>query len=120
MQSPFVKSLEKLGVPLFMPMGSVGLTATLIALKLRSSENVKVCVTGLDFSFSVGVTHARGTHAHTAQLLKANKLCGVYNCASSFGNGSKSVVAKNGETVFTTKALLGYADRKSTRLNSSH
>lgn len=91
------------------PMGSVGLAAVYIALKLRCSEQVPVFAAGLDFSHSAGATHAKGTEAHTEQLKKASRTASVENYEAAFCPASQSVAAKNGKTIRSTKLLLSYA-----------
>ncbi len=87
------------------PLGSVGLTATLIALYLRKNTSVRVYVTGLDFSWSMGLTHAKGTPAHKRRLFchtKTNML-GAYDAA--FGNGSSFVQGKAGSVI--SSSIMG-------------
>lgn len=88
-------------------MGSVGLTATYLALNLRANAAVPVYVTGLDFSFSPGATHTRGAPAHTARLIAANRLMPAANDDAAFRPGARFVPGKNG-IVCTDKALSGY------------
>lgn len=99
--------------PTVPPLGSVGLTATYLALQLRSSDAVPVFVTGLDFSFSLGATHARGAPAHTARLATTDRLHQPQNIAAAFKYGARRVQGKAGE-VFTDTALSGYANQFST------
>lgn len=89
-------------------LGSVGLTATYLALNLRATPAVPVYVTGLDFSFSPGATHTRGAPAHTARLIAANRLMPAANYDAAFRPGARFVPGKNG-IVCTDKALSSYA-----------
>ncbi len=91
------------------PLGSVGLTATYLALRLRKSESVPVYVLGLDFSFSAGKTHARGTAQSKALFLQASRLRPAQNYAAAYGLASEKLIGKNGAATWTTKNLLGYA-----------
>ena len=91
------------------PLGSVGLTATYLALRLRKSESVPVYVLGLDFSFSAGKTHARGTAQSKALFLQASRLRPAQNYAAAYGLASEKLIGKNGAAAWTTKNLLGYA-----------
>lgn len=95
--------------PTVPPLGSVGLTAVYIALLLRESVNVPVFVTGLDFSFSLGRTHAKNAPAHIARLSTANRLNPAENYGAAFRTGAKKILGKNNITVFTDTALEGYA-----------
>ena len=107
----FLANLERRGIlprktP---PLGSVGLSATYIATLLRKNEGVPIFVSGLDFSFSCGKTHANGTMAHKARLLQSVRTEPCENYAAAFSQGAEMVSEKNGKRVFTTKNLSGYA-----------
>lgn len=91
------------------PLGSVGLSAVEIALKSRSSSSVPVYITGLDFSYSIGQTHAKMSLHEKTRRCASNKLHSFENFASAFGNDSKTITGKNGEKVITTTALYGYS-----------
>lgn len=95
--------------PAIPPLGSVGLTATYIALILRKDINVPVFVSGLDFSFSLGRTHTKNAPAHIARLASANRLNPPENYAAAFKTGAKKGFGKNGIEIFTDAALEGYA-----------
>lgn len=107
----FFESLEKKGIlpPTMTPLGSVGLTATEIALWLRADESVPIYVSGLDFSYSTGMTHARGTTAHTKMLCASNKLRPTGNYGAAFSVGAEYITGISGERIVTTKSLAGYA-----------
>ena len=109
--STFFKNLSKKDFfpKLIPPLGSVGLTATYIALLLRENINVPVFVTGLDFSFSLGRTHTKNAPAHIARLSSSNRLNPTENFGSAFRSGAKRLIGKNGIEVFTDTALEGYA-----------
>ena len=91
------------------PLGSIGLTATYIALLLRKTPDIPVCVLGLDFSFSAGRTHAKGTAQSKALSLSANRLKPANNFSAAFGIASQKLLGKNGAPFWTEKNLLGYA-----------
>ena len=107
--SSFIKTLSReLTESVIPPMGSVGLAATYIALRLRKSEETPVYLTGLDFCFTRGKTHSRGTPQHTEILLKNRKLSFLDNIKSTFSQGTFD--AKNNKSVArTTIALSSYA-----------
>ena len=108
----FLRALDeqKLLPPTVPPLGSVGLTATYLALRLRASDNVPVFVTGLDFSFSLGKTHARAAPAHTLRLTQANRLLPTQNIDAAFKCGAHRKQGKSGE-IFTDIALTSYASQ---------
>ncbi len=91
-------------------LGSVGLTATYLSLQLRKSNDIPVYVTGLDFSFSLGLTHTRGAPAHIARLSKSNRLAPPANYDAAFRIGAHFAAGKNG-CVCTDTALSGYAQQ---------
>lgn len=91
------------------PMGSVGLAATYIALKLRSSSSVPVFVAGLDFSYSIGTTHAKGTMALKQRFINSSRLLPIENYDASFSMAAQTVISKNGKKICSTKILLQYA-----------
>lgn len=92
------------------PLGSVGLTAVGLALRLRAGPDVPVYVSGLDFSYTAGVTHARGTFAAAEALASATRLRPAGNYGAAFGAGTKRAEDKAGNAVITTTALSGYAE----------
>lgn len=91
------------------PLGSVGLAAVYVALLLRQTPSIPVFFTGLDFSFSAGKTHARGTPAHTERIVRSNRLSQIENYDAAFKTGAFSAAGKDGATVFSDKVLNGYA-----------
>lgn len=104
------KSLLPKTIP---PLGSVGLTATYLALLLRADTTLPIFVTGLDFSFSLGLTHARGAPAHIQRLIKSNRKQPSQNMAAAFKNGAKCMQGKTGP-VYTDLVLSSYAEQFAT------
>lgn len=92
------------------PLGSVGLSAVQIALKIRKNEEVPIFVTGLDFSFSKGKTHLKSSFHENERRKISTKLKNIDNFESSFSSQSIKTTGKNGETVFTNQALKSYRD----------
>ena len=90
------------------PLGSVGLTATKIALMLRKTDRVPVFVTGLDFSYRAGTTHARGSAPHTARLTSSFRISPAANYEAAFGCSMQKIIGKDGSPFFTSPALLSY------------
>ena len=91
------------------PFGSVGLTAVYYALKFRKNENVPVYLTGLDFSYSTGLTHTKGALAHNLRLIQSNRLISPQNYTAAYGLGTEKVSGKNGQPVITSPTLKNYA-----------
>ena len=90
------------------PLGSVGLTATYLALLLRKNTDVPIAVAGLDFSFSAGRTHARGTHAENRRLFEKTRLNSDGAFGACFGANAKIENGKSGK-IYTDIALFSYA-----------
>ena len=107
----FFDSLKKQSFmpPANKPFGSVGLTAVYYALKFRKNEDIPVYVTGLDFSYSTGLTHTKGALAHIQRLIQTNRLLPPQNYTAAFGPGTEKIMSKNGRPVITTPILKNYA-----------
>ncbi len=107
---PFMARLRQFasenGIPVFPPLGSVGLYALELALYLRAAET-PVIVSGLDFAWGKGCTHCKGAPAHTNALLLASRLNPPAGTASC-GNGVQSFTGKGGSVQYTTPNLAGY------------
>lgn len=95
--------------PANLPFGSVGLTSVYYALKFRKSEDIPVYVAGLDFSYSIGLTHTKGALAHILRLIRANRIAPPENYAAAYGLGTEKISGKNGHLVITTPTLKSYA-----------
>lgn len=107
----FLKRLQNLElVPFIPPLGSVGLTATYLALNLRKDENIKVFVSGLDFSFSAGKTHANGAPANIALQSYSNRLFPAANYNATYNIGTSKFLDKSAQLKYTNVALNGYAN----------
>ena len=91
------------------PFGSVGLTTVYYALKFRANTNVPVYVTGLDFSYSAGITHTRGALAHILRLCNSNRLSTLANYNAAYAYGTERIKDKSGKDFFTTITLKSYA-----------
>ncbi|MDY2842399.1 MAG: 6-hydroxymethylpterin diphosphokinase MptE-like protein, partial [Treponema sp.] len=86
-------------------LGSVGLTASYLALELRKSEEIPVFAAGLDFDFSLGKTHAQNAPAHILRLVSSNRLKKIANYDSAFKNGAFRLEKVNGTDFFTDISL---------------
>lgn len=107
----FLKRLQNLElVPFIPPLGSVGLTATYLALNLRKDETIKVFVSGLDFSFSAGKTHANGAPANIALQSYSNRLFPAANYNATYNIGTSKFLDKSAQQKYTNVALNGYAN----------
>ncbi len=108
----FLANLKQLDIidDFIQPLGSVGLAATLIALKLRQSQDEPVFITGLDFSYSIGLTHAKGTPAQVTRLFSTNKLFPLENYDAAFASGVFPIANKSKHTMMTSKSMKSYSD----------
>nr|MCR5400451.1 DUF115 domain-containing protein [Treponema sp.] len=104
--SRFLSSLATKGLVqnTFDPLGSVGLTALNIALKIRKNENIPVIVTGLDFSYSKNRTHAPSSFHDRENYKKLNRLTTIEKFQSAFSQFSKIAwpCKKQGQAIFET------------------
>lgn len=112
----FFRRMEQAGIlPAELPpLGSVGITATELALMLRQTSTVPVLVTGLDFSFPPGKTHAAGTMQQKQMLLQANRLCPPGNPKAAFQERTELVPGKD-KPVYANRILMQYRDIFETR-----
>lgn len=96
--------------PVNNPFGSVGLTAVHYALKFRTDDSVPVFISGLDFSYAKGFTHAKNTLAYTTRILNHNRLNCIENFHACFSQNSIKITDKKGQTFYTSIVLQSYAD----------
>ncbi len=92
---------------LLLPLGSVGLTAVALALKLSSGI---VVTAGLDFSFNLDSFHAGETPSQVALLRNHCRLTGIIHASGAFKKGVFKTTAKNSTTVYTDPGLQNYRD----------
>lgn len=104
----FIDSLKEKNIlpPLNMPFGSVGLTTFYYALSFRKDDSVPIFTYGLDFCYTKGRTHAKGTMAHQNMILQNNRLNSIYNFNSAF---SPSAIFDPHTNTYTTPLLQSYA-----------
>lgn len=107
----FLKTLsgEDILPKVIRPLGSVGLVAVEIALFLRKNSDIPIYVSGLDFSYSPGITHSKGTVSHKRQLALVSKLKSIFNFDSAFGTGTTCIKDKSENKMITSVALSNYA-----------
>jgi len=90
---------------IFPPLGSVGLSAVAIALRVTSGP---VLIAGMDFSFTIDSSHARSCPGHLNRLARHNRLSGLHNAAAFIG--SQKLIGKSGAPVLSNPALRNYRD----------
>jgi hypothetical protein len=91
----------------FVPLGSVGLTAVAIALRLSSGP---VITGGIDFSFTLDAYHARSTPGRREKLRQQNRLRSILNADAAFRPAAFSARSKSGVPVRSDPAMRGYRD----------
>lgn len=92
------------------PFGSVGLTAVFYALKFRKSENIPIYFYGLDFSYTAGRTHAKGTLAEDLRLISKNKINSSNIFNSCWNENAEKIIINDEKILYTTKILKNYAN----------
>ena len=114
-----LKTTAELQIPVFRPLGSVGLYAIETALFLRKNSDIPVIFTGLDFSYPLGKTHCRETPQHKARLINTDRFHSIENYDASYSSKSLKLTGKNGKTFFSEPALLSYAKLFSVRYKNT-
>ena len=94
------------------PLGSVGLSAAMIARRLTGGT---IITAGLDFSFTLDSYHARSTPGHKGKLRRHNRFISLLNAeaafsGAAFGGAVSPVVSKTGGQVFSSPSLRNYRD----------
>ena len=85
-QAAFIDRFEKAGIlpPKNQPFGSVGITAWYYANLFRKNESIPLYSYGLDFAYSAGRTHTKGTMADNARFQNSNRIKKDTNFAAAF------------------------------------
>ena len=91
----------------FPPLGSVGLNAVAIGLRLTRGT---VITAGLDFSFGLDLFHARSSPGHSARLRRHNRFTGLLNADAVYGGAVFATTSKDGTKVLSSPALRNYRD----------
>ncbi len=104
----FLKSLDEFGlrehsIP---PLGSVGLAALEISLRLSQGE---VLLTGLDFAYTPGKSHARGSSFHRWQISSMSRLNPHPGWEASIKRPRLKSADAFGNPLNTDSILEGYA-----------
>jgi hypothetical protein len=91
----------------FPPLGSVGLSAVSIALRLSRGP---VITAGIDFSFTLDSYHARAAAGHGEKLVRQNRFRGILNAGAAFRGASFPATSKSGAAVRSDPSLRNYRD----------
>ena len=105
-QANFIDRFEKAGIlpPKNEPFGSVGITAYYYAHIFRKDDSVPIETYGLDFAFSAGRTHTKGTMADNARFQNSNRMKNDANYGAAFNEPA----FKKNEKMFTTPIMARY------------
>jgi len=105
-------------VPVFPPLGSVGLAAVEVALFLRRThESVFVC--GLDFSYPAGLSHCKESPSYKEMMNESNRLSPAGNPSGAFKAGAFFIEGKDGSQAVCDPALKSYAELFSARYKNT-
>jgi hypothetical protein len=88
------------------PLGSVGLSAVAISMRLTQGT---IVTAGIDFSFSMDSYHARSTPGHLARLRRQDRFTGLLN-KEAFGQSVSHAVSKIGTPVLSNPGMRNYRD----------
>lgn len=96
------------GEPLLPPLGSVGITALYIALRLTNNN---ILTTGLDFSYQYGKSHSKGTPYHLSNISKNTRIEPLYDYRSCLLRPILKVENKKHSIELTDSILYEYSLR---------
>jgi hypothetical protein len=91
----------------FPPMGSVGLSAVALALKISTGP---VITGGIDFSFSIDASHARSTPRRRDIENRQTRFRSLIDTDTGLRDGTCNAVSKTGKQVRTNPAMHKYRD----------
>ena len=102
----FIDRFEKAGIlpPKNEPFGSVGITSFYYAMLFRKNSSVSVECYGLDFAYSAGRTHTKGTMADNSRFQTS---CRIKNDAN-YGAAFNEPAFKKNEKMYTTPIMARY------------
>ena len=106
-QANFIERFEQADIlpPKNQPFGSVGITAFYYAHILRKDDSVPIYTYGLDFAYSAGRTHTKGTMADNARFMTSSRIKPDANYAAAFCQPA----FKNGD-MYTTPIMVRYKE----------
>jgi hypothetical protein len=91
----------------FPPMGSVGLIAVTLALKIGSGP---VVTGGIDFSFAMDASHARSTPRRRDLENRQTRFKSIIDTDAALKSGTYAAVSKTGKQVRSDPAMRKYRD----------
>ena len=105
-QANFIDRFDSEGIlpPKNEPFGSVGITAWYYATLFRKDNSIPIYTYGLDFSYSAGRTHTKGTMADNARFMTSSRL----KTDANYGAAFNEPAFKKNETMYTTPIMERY------------
>ena len=105
-QASFIDRFDSEGIlpPKNEPFGSVGITAWYYATLFRKDNSIPIYTYGLDFSYSAGRTHTKGTMADNARFMTSSRL----KTDANYGAAFNEPAFKKNETMYTTPIMERY------------
>ena len=105
----FLDKIKNLSLPVlnFIPLGSVGLYAIQLAIKLRK-DNYPIFFTGLDFAYTTDSTHCKNAPASFNKLLNSSRINSLIKVDSAFKFGTSYFLLYN-QKIISDKPLQNYA-----------
>ena len=105
----FLETIKDLSLHIenFNPLGSVGLYAIELAIKLRK-ESYPIFFTGLDFVYTTDATHCKNAPASFTKLINSNRTNSLIKVDSSFKFGVNTFNIEN-KKIISDKPLQNYA-----------
>lgn len=105
----FLETIKNLSLPLqnFNPLGSVGLYAIELAIKLRKTSS-PIFFTGLDFAYTSDGTHCKNAPASFTKLINSTRTNSLIKVDSSFKFGVNNFIFDN-KKIISDKPLQNYA-----------
>ena len=105
----FLEAIKSLSLPMhnFNPLGSVGLYAIELAIKLRK-DTYPIFFTGLDFAYTTDGTHCKNAPASFTKLINSNRTNSLIKVDSSFKFGVNNFIIDN-KKIISDKPLQNYA-----------
>ena len=106
-QSAFLDRFDSAGIlpPKNEPFGSVGITAWYYATLFRKDNSIPIYTYGLDFAYSAGRTHTKGTMADNARFMTSSRL----KTDGNYGAAFNEPAFKKNEKMYTTPIMERYA-----------
>ena len=106
-QANFIDRFDSAGIlpPKNKPFGSVGITAWYYANLFRKDSSIPVYTYGLDFAYSAGRTHTKGTMADNARFMTSSRI----KTDANYGAAFNEPAFKKDEKMYTTPIMERYA-----------